>query len=363
MPADNQGMSTTGETVGLATERGGRESGLPAERPAAEAGARVTPALSVVVFSSRNEARPLEVLEELHGWLGARGLDYEVVVAFDADRADLARRVEAELGRFGRTRLVVLGSSQGQLATIRAGVAVSTGRHVVTLPAFPQVDPSAVGAVLERLEAGADYVVGYRASRRVSIYNRAVSAIFNGMVRLATSMTFRDIACGAHGMRREVLTAIPTYGDNQLFLPILAGREGFTVVETPLPEHPTAPRLRVFSPGTYLGRALSLFTLAFLVRFTQKPLRPFGALGVTLFGVGSVMAVVLLWQRLFMGRGLAERPLLLLALLLITAGVQVVILGLLGELLIYLHFRDQAQYRVRDRIGGADRASRSTPRP
>ncbi|MBI1797748.1 MAG: glycosyltransferase [Candidatus Eisenbacteria bacterium] len=308
------------------------------------------PTLSVVIFSSRNEARPLEVLAELRRWLAGRALDHEVVLAFDADRAGLAHGVRGNLESLDRTRLVVLSASQGQLATIRAGVAVSTGRYVVTLPAFPQVDPSAVGVVLEALERGADYVVGCRAARRISWFNRLVSGVFNAMVHAATGTTYRDIACGAHGMRREVLAAIPSYGDNQLFLPILAAREGFTVVEASLPEHKTAPKLRVFSPGTYLGRALSLFTLAFLVRFTQKPLRPFGALGAVLFGAGSLTALVLLVQRLFMHRGLADRPLLLLALLLVTAGVQVIILGLLGELLIYLHFRDQVQYRVRDRI-------------
>jgi hypothetical protein len=317
--------------------------------PSAQTGA--APLLSVVVFCSRNEARPLEVLGDLHGWLAGSGLDHEVVIAFDADRADLARQVQQRLEGRDRTRLVVLSARQGQLATIRAGVAVSTGRFVITLPAFPQVDLSAIGVVLARLQEGADYVVGYRESRRVTFFNRVVSRLFNRMVRYASGTEFKDIACGAHGLRRELLQSIPNYGDNQLFLPILAGREGFVVVETALREHPTAPQLRVFSPGTYLTRALSIFTLAFLIRFTQKPLRPFGALGALLFLLGSIVSVVLLWQRLFMGRGLADRPLLLLALLLVTTGIQVVILGLLGELLIYLHFRDQVQYRVRERTG------------
>jgi hypothetical protein len=256
-------------------------------------------------------------------------------------------------GAASRLRLVVLSARQGQLATIRSGVAASTGRFVVTLPAFPQVDPSAIGAVLGRLREGADYVVGYRESRRVSFFNRLVSGLFRRMVRVASGRDFRDIACGAHGMRREVLKSIPVYGDNQLFLPILAEREGFSVVETPLAEHRTAPPLRVFSPGIYLARLLSLFTLGFLIRFTQKPLRPLGALGALLFVAGSLIAAVLTWHRLFEHRGLADRPMLLLALLLITTGLQVIVLGLLGELLIYLHSRDQMQYRVRERTGTA----------
>ena len=103
------------------------------------------PRVSVVVFCSRNEDRPLEVLTELRRWLAASGLDHEVVIAFDADRAAFAGLVERQAeGAGSRPRLVVLSARQGQLATIRAGVAASTGRFVVTLPAFPQVDLSAI---------------------------------------------------------------------------------------------------------------------------------------------------------------------------------------------------------------------------
>jgi hypothetical protein len=312
-------------------------------------------ALSVVVFCSRTEARPLDLLDDLLRWLDGER-DAELVLAFDGDQGETARAVRDRIRARERVRIVVLSARQGQLATLRAGIAVAGGRNVVTFPAFPQVDVSAIAPVLERLAQGADYVVGYRENRRVSLFNRVVAGVFNGMVRYASGTAFRDIACGTHGFRREIMATVPNYGDNQLFLPILAAREGFQVAEAPVRQHATAPTLRLFSPMSYLTRALSLFTLAFLVRFTQKPLRPFGALGVTMFVLGSILALVLVWQRLFMDRGLAERPLLLLALLLITAGIQVIILGLLGELLIYLHFRDQAQYRVRETIGRDERS-------
>jgi CTP:molybdopterin cytidylyltransferase MocA len=309
------------------------------------------PLVSFVVFSSRTEGHPLELLDDLLRWLGSTTLDHELVVAMDGDQGDLPRRVRERLSGMANARVVALNSRQGQLATLRAGIAVSTGRYVITFPAYPQVDPSSVPAVLERLQAGADYVVGYRADRRASWFNLIVAGLFNRMVRYASDTQFRDIACGTHGLRREIAASLPSYGDNQLYLPILAAREGFRVEEAALKQHPTAPRLRVFSPTTYLARALTLMTLAFLLRFTQKPLRPFGALGVTLFVLGGGIGLVLVWQRVFGNQRLADRPMLLFALLLVTAGLQVIILGLLGELLIYLHFRDQVQYRIGERAG------------
>jgi glycosyltransferase involved in cell wall biosynthesis len=310
------------------------------------------PLVSIVVFSSRTEGQPLELLDDLTRWLAGTPLDYELVVAMDGDQAELSRKVREKLTGLSRARVVVLNSRQGQLATLRAGIAASRGRYVVTFPAYPQVEASAVPAVLEKLEAGADYVVGYRADRRSSFFNMMVAGLFNRMVRYASATEFRDIACGTHGLKREIAASLPNYGDNQLYLPILAAREGYRVEEVALKQHPTAPRLRVFSPSTYLARALTLMTLAFLLRFTQKPLRPFGALGIILFLVGSITGLVMVWQRLFGHQRLADRPLLLLALLLVTAGIQVIILGLLGELLIYLHFRDQVRYRIGERAGG-----------
>ena len=278
--------------------------------------------------------------------------DFHLLVSRNNDRRERVPGLE-------RIELLILNSRQGQLATIRAGLAVASGRYLITYPAYPQVQPESIPDVLESLQTGADYVVGYRGDRKDSIFNRLASRLFNRVVRSATGLQFRDIACGMHGVRRAPLARIPGYGDNQVFLPILAAREGMKVREIPVVQHPGEPRLRVFSPAVYLRRALSLLTLAFLVRFTQKPLRPFGALGAAIFLAGICLSAVLVYQRLFGGQPLADRPMLLLALLLVTAGIQVVILGLLGELLVYLHFRDQATYRVdeeaEEEIGGGGR--------
>ncbi len=112
------------------------------------------------------------------------------------------------------------------------------------------------------------------------------------------------------------------------------------------------PGFHLFSPAALGRRGLDVLALSYLVRFTQKPLRPFGAVGIVLTLIGLVLCAVLLYQRIILQQPHADRPLLLLALLLVTSGIQVVILGFLGELLIYLHFRDQVNYRVREEITG-----------
>lgn len=328
--------------------------GTQAEPDAGPSALSSQPTVSVIFFCSRRAVRPVEVLDDLLKWISSSGLDYELVIAVDGDMVDLFRRFQERVAGTDRVKMVILNSRRGQLATIRAGIAISSGRYITTLPAYPQVDCSSIPTIVERLEEGAEYVIGYRKSRKDSVFNRIATWLFNHLIHGATGLGFRDISCGLHGLKRETVQAIPSYGDNQIFLPILAAREGFKVDEVPVKQHATEPRVRILSPATYARRVLSLVSLAFLVRFTEKPLRLFGAMGGLVGLAGLVLTGILIWQR-FGGQPMAERPMLLLALLLITAGVQVIIVGLIGELLVYLHFRDQVRYHVTERIGSTRR--------
>src|SRR5690606_22289910 len=96
----------------------------------------------------------------------------------------------------------------------------------------------------------------------------------------------------------------------------------------------------------YAHRALDILTVLFLVRFTKKPLRFFGMLGVVMFALGSILITYMVVERLFFGEGLSDRPALLLASLLVVLGLQLFALGLLGELVIFTHAKDIKDYKV-----------------
>ena len=131
------------------------------------------------------------------------------------------------------------------------------------------------------------------------------------------------------------------------FIPALAVREGCRVVEIPLPQHTADARARIYAPGVYVRRLLDIMAFFFLTKFTEKPLRFFGLLGSTFFAAGSVTTLVLLVQRLE-GIGIANRPLLLLGVLLLALGVQLVGLGLVGEIIVYLRAPQRRSYQVRE---------------
>jgi hypothetical protein len=121
------------------------------------------------------------------------------------------------------------------------------------------------------------------------------------------------------------------------------------VDEVDVPQHPNDARTRIYSPGVYVRRLLDIAAFFFLAKFTEKPLRFFGLVGTVFFGLGAVVSLVLLVQRLE-GQGIANRPLLLLAVLLVALGVQLMGLGLVGEIIVHLRSPHRRAYRVRERV-------------
>ena len=242
-------------------------------------------------------------------------------------------------------RVVHAGQAVGEAALLRLAVAQCTTPIIVTIPAYRRVAASAIISLLTRLEEGADLVVARRWPRNDSWINRIQNFVFHQLLARLVGGHFHDVACGVQAVRRSVLEELPLYGDFFRFVPILAHREGYRVVEIAAPQHEADRRARAYSPGVYLRRLIDLLGLFFLLRFREKPLRFFGLFGSLLAAAGSAILLVLLVQRIG-GQGIADRPLLLLGVLFVVLGVQAVALGLVGEISVHLHASRKPRYRV-----------------
>jgi glycosyltransferase involved in cell wall biosynthesis len=245
-------------------------------------------------------------------------------------------------------RVFEVGHAVGEAALVKLGAAHSRGDILLTLPCYRRVVPSSLPGLLAALEAGADMAVARRWPRRDSWINRLQNRAFHALLRRAGNGPIHDVACGVRAMRREVLDDIPLYGDFYRFLPLIALREGYRVEELNCPQHPADLQPRVYGPGVYLRRLIDIFGLFFLLRFTEKPLRFFGLLGAGFSVTGGVILFILFIERLG-GQGIANRPLLLLGVLLFVLGVQAIALGLIGEIIVHLHAPRSRFYRLRSR--------------
>jgi glycosyltransferase involved in cell wall biosynthesis len=282
------------------------------------------------------------------GELDRLGEEHEFLFVFDGGFAP-APELVALSHEHDSVRLFSFARTFGETAALRLGIERSRGDVIVTLPAYFQVQAEGIGPLLDGLRHGADMVVASRSPRVDSWLNQLQSHAFHRMLGGVTDRRFHDIACGVRAMRRSVAESLPLYGDLHRFIPALALREGHRVEEVAVPQHPNDARTRIYRPTVYLRRLLDVAAFFFLAKFTEKPLRFFGLVGSVFFGLGALTGLVLLVERIA-GQGIANRPLLLLAVLLIALGVQLIGLGLVGEIIVHLRSPHRRAYRVRERV-------------
>jgi len=313
----------------------------------------------IVPVSERPE--PLRGLySEFSAALNDEGITHEFVFVIEPWSWQLAAELDPLVRRGEPITLLQPAHTMGESALLDIAAAHARAPIVVTLPAYRRVAPVALVELVRRVEAGADMASARRQGARTSLLNRVQNRVFHALLSRTVGGGFGDVASGVMAMRREVLEEVPLYGDFFRFLPVLAQREGFRVDEVPVPRHEQDKRTRLYSPGVYIRRLVDLLGLMFLVRFTQKPLRFFGLVGSAFSIVGLVILAVLFVQRLG-GQGIANRPMLLLGVLLLVMGIQSLAMGLIGEIIVHFSASRRRLYRLRKDPGEAVGSSPDVP--
>lgn len=321
--------------------------------------------LSVIVPVGWRCADAGEIYAEYKQGLETVGLPYQFIFVLDGSNPKFSTRLE-HLALTGEPIVIVkLARSFGEATALMAGLEQSKGDIILTLPAYHQIDPSDISKLVTGLES-ADLCIARRWPRKEGWLEGRRRAAFHWLVTAMTKLQVRDLGCGARALKRRVLEEVSLYGDQHRFIPMLADRQGFKVLEVDVRQSPKDRFEGVYGLREYTRPLLDIFTIFFLVRFTKKPLRFFGMVGVSTFMIGLVLTAVMVTQRMFFGHPLADRPALLLSSLLVVLGLQLFAIGLLGELIIFTHAKTIKDYQV-DRIiefpaAGGD-ASPEAPSP
>ncbi len=302
---------------------------------------------AIIPVGGRHAADLLALYGEYKSALDALGASYEVIVVLDGPRPELAADVQRLLASGERVSVIALTRRFGEATALVAGFQRARGRTIVTLPAYHQIRGTEIGKLVRALGV-VDLAIGRRWPRAGSRFETMRRNLFHRLLAYVTGHRLHDLGCGARAMKRRVLEEITLYGDQHRFLPVLASRNGFKVMEIELQQSPLDRFVGGYPPREYIRRALDVCTVFFLVRFTNKPLRFFGMVGVSTFVVGAVLVAALAIDRLVFGHPLADRPALLLSSLLVVLGMQLFALGLLGELIIFTHARDIRDYQIEE---------------
>ena len=300
---------------------------------------------AVVTVGSRYDETGTLASEYLAA-LNQSGKSFELIFVLDGERIKIVPKL-IELAKDNpQVRIFQLSRPFGEAAALTAGFENANGKEILTLPAYYQVEPAAIGDFLSSLD-GCDLAIAVRWPRAVaSKFEKFRRELFHKLLKFLADDEYRDLGCSVRLMKRQVIDEVPIYGDQERFLPLLASRRGFRVREVELAQSDQDRFQGRYGPKTYLRRLLDIFTVFFLAKFTKKPLRFFGMIGSVTAIVGGVFLTYVVVERLFFGVALAERPALLLSSLLVVLGLQIFALGLLGELIIFTHARDIKEYTI-----------------
>jgi glycosyltransferase involved in cell wall biosynthesis len=311
--------------------------------------------LSIVIPLYNEEENVEPLCRQLRAALEGTGREYEIIIVDDGSTDgsfDVLKRLHE-----GDECLKVIRFRRnfGQTAAFAAGFDRSQGEVVITMDADLQNDPADIPLLLEKIEEGYDVVSGWRLHRQDPFLTRRFpSMIANWLISQVTRVHLHDYGCSLKAYRREVVKNVQLYGELHRFIPAIANWMGVSVAEVPVRHY-----ARRFGKSKYgLSRTarvlLDLLTVRFLLSYSTRPIHIFGGLGLMSFAVGIGLGGYLSFVKLALGQDIGKRPLLLLAILLMVMGVQLISMGLLGEMVVRIYYEtlDKPIYAVREVLDG-----------
>jgi glycosyltransferase involved in cell wall biosynthesis len=310
--------------------------------------------LSVVVPLYNEEENVDPVVEELLGVLDTMPGSAEVILVDDGSRDQTGERALAWHRRDPRVRVIQFRRNFGQTAAISAGFRFARGGVVVPMDGDQQNDPRDIPRLLAVMEDGHDVVSGWRRGRRDGLLTRRLpSTLANRAISQITRTPLHDHGCTLKAYRAEVVRQLHLYGELHRFIPALAGLVGARVAEVPVNHRPRVRGTSKYGMSRSVRVVLDLLTVRFLLRYIARPMQLFGLLGLVSLLIGGAALTALVAYKLIAGAGIADRPLLVLSVLLIILGVQFISMGLLGELLIRIYHEvgQRPPYAVRRTAG------------
>lgn len=316
--------------------------------------ARIGLSLVIPLYNEEDNVRPL--YRAVTDALGECAEEYEVIAVDDGSKDRTLNQLEAIHREDARWTVIALRRNFGQTAALSAGFDHASGDVIVTMDGDLQNDPRDIPKLLE-LSRQYDIVSGWRADRKDTFLTRKLpSALANKLISLITGVRLHDYGCTLKAYRREVIEDLRLYGEMHRFIPAIASWRGTSVVEIPVRHHPRRAGVSKYGLGRLLKVLLDLITVKFLLSFATRPIQVFGLFGLGVGGLGVFVALYLAYIRLVLGKGIGQRPLLLLSILLIILGGQFLVMGLFSEMLVRVYHESLGKpiYRVGKMLRRAD---------
>jgi glycosyltransferase involved in cell wall biosynthesis len=262
--------------------------------------------------------------------------EYELIFVDDGSTDGSSDGIKSQIDNI-HYHLIRHGKRLGKGKALTSGIKKAQGDSIMFMDADLQDDPEDIPAFIAKLNEGYDFVNGVRQKRKDNSIIKLYSNLANIFLKKFLYSPFTDINCGFKAFKKIILDDIALYANNFRFLPLAAYYRGYRVAEIPVHNKPRIHGKSKYGIGKVFIGMMDTLTAFFLYQFAEKPLHFFGTIGSIFFVTGFVMAFILSFERLFMNVLLYRRPSLLFAVLLIIVGIQIIMTGIIGELVVYLN--------------------------
>jgi len=308
------------------------------------------PKISIIVTLNNHENDIEELYHSLVNFVERDEKQFQIIFVDDGSTDNTYDRLVKITENDLRVTSIRMRSTFGEASALDAGLKHSAAEIIIYLTARVRVNPPELSKLISKLEDGNDLVIGWRYPRRDAKLNQIISKVFNSITKKLSKLNLHDINSGVLVTKREVLENIDVYGDLNNFIPILAARQGYKVTEEKIEQlHGEFRKSKYFKE--YLQRFLDIITVLFLTNYSKKPIHFLGFFGAVFTLIGAVIEIYLFVYRILALGPIAGRPLLLLGALFLVIGIQLISIGLLGEMIIFTHAKDIKEYNIEEIIG------------
>jgi glycosyltransferase involved in cell wall biosynthesis len=297
--------------------------------------------LSVVIPVYNEEENVRLLHESLRNALDPLNQEYELLFVDDGSTDRTLPILEEIQAQDNKVVVLSLRRNFGQTAAFAAGFDFSRGDVVVTMDGDLQNDPADIPKLLELIKES-DLVSGWRKKRKDPFFSRRLpSMMANWLISKVTGVKLHDYGCSLKAYRRDVIKNLKLYGEMHRFIPAVASWYGVRVSEVETVHHPRMRGKSKYGISRTVKVVLDLITVKFLQSFSTKPIQFFGPFGILSGFLGFLILLYLSADKLLFGKDIGGRPLLLLGALLIIVGIQLIGMGLLGEMLVRVYHESQ----------------------
>lgn len=303
--------------------------------------------LSILIPLFNEEQSLRELYDKIRNALN-RNQRFEIIFVDDGSTDNSMRILHDLRHRDRRIKIIRFRRNYGKSAALSVGFNHAKGDIIITMDADLQDDPNEIPNLVNEIKKGFDLVSGWKKKRRDPITKTIPSKFFNFVVSKMTGIKLHDFNCGLKAYRKEVVKEIEIYGELHRYIPVLAHWRGFKIGEIVVQHYARKFGKTKYGLGRFWKGFLDLVTTLFTTRYLQRPLHFFGLWGLVFFLIGIGIDAYLVALKFVEGIALSNRPLFLGGILLTIVGVQIISIGLLGEMIAKTRPVNEKEYSIKE---------------